>query len=88
MQSTAEGSARSKQNRILKDLGESVQTYDADFPFGSAYYDERRLRRGFSFRKAGTPQPLRRQLSFALSICMPQAATAAKPFRGAWGMQL
>ena len=33
-----------------------------------------------------TPQPLRRQLSSALSGCTPSGtATPAKPFRGAWG---
>ena len=33
-----------------------------------------------------TPQPLRRQLSSALSGCTPsRTATPAKPFRGAWG---
>ena len=34
-----------------------------------------------------TPQPLRRQLSSALSGCTPsRTATPAKPFRGAWGV--
>ena len=36
-----------------------------------------------------TPQPLRRQLSSALSGCTPsRTATPAKPFRGAWGFPL
>lgn len=68
---------RGTQNTILGSPGESVGTSFTDFPSESAYCNEQRLRRGFSFRKAETPQPLRRQLSFALSICMPQAATAA-----------
>ncbi len=78
---------RGTQNTILGSPGESVGTSFTDFPSESAYCNERRLRRGFSYRKAGTPQSALTgcQLSLALSTCTPQAATAAKPFRGAWG---
>ena len=60
----------------------------ASFPPGEAKGSVRiRPSLGKNVTACRTPQPLRRQLSSALSGCTPsRTATPAKPFRGAWGL--
>ena len=60
----------------------------ASFPPGEAKGAVRiRLSLSKNAASCRTPQPLRRQLSSALSGCTPsRTATPAKPFRGAWGL--